>query len=200
MKTQRLAKLNGIFRNNDMIVKSNILKKNGFCSKDMTALMEEGYIERVRPGYYIWKKSNLEIDDIVLANRIIAGSVVCLFSAADIYRLSTVIPQSANLAILAVGKLPIIPAHPPIVLYKMKRNLFEIGIVNIRYKGKEIRIYDKERIVCDFVRLRNRIGTDVAIEVLRNYLNDSADIQKLTGYAKAMRINKVIQTYLEAML
>ena len=200
MNEQRMSRLKSIFRNNDMIVKSGMLKKNKFCSKDIAGLVQDGYIRRVRPGYYVWSKSNTEIDDVVLANRIIKNSVVCLFSAAEIYNLSDVIPNSVYLAVPAVGKLPVLPQYPPIFLYKMNQKLFEIGIIVIRYHDKEIRIYDRERIVCDYIRLRNKVGNEVAIEVLRKYLKESANIQKLMEYAKKMRINKIIHTYLEAMM
>ncbi len=200
MKEQRIAKLKSIFQNNDMIVKSEILKKNKFCSKDITGLVKNGYIQRVRPGYYIWSRSDAKIDDIVLANRIIHNSVVSLFSAAEIYNLTDVIPSSVFLAVLAVGKLPILPQYPLITLNKMSKKLFEIGIVEIHYHDKGIRIYNRERIVCDFIRLRNKVGNDIAIGVLKNYLKDSPDIQKLMEYAKMMRINKLVRTYLEAIL
>jgi predicted transcriptional regulator of viral defense system len=199
MKEQRIAKLRSIFQINDMIVKSETLKKNNFCSKDIIGLVNNGYIQRVRPGYYIWSRSDEKIDDIVLANRIIHNSVVCLFSAAEIYDLSDIIPNSVYLAVLAVGKLPILPQYPPITLYKMSKNLFELGIVEVLYHDRRIRIYDRERIVCDFIRLRSKVGNDVAIGVLKNYLKDSANIQKLLEYAQIMRINKVVRTYLEAM-
>lgn len=200
MKEQRIAKLKSIFQNNDMIVKSEILKKNKFCSKDIIGLVKDGYIQRVRPGYYIWSRSDTKIDDVVLANRIIHNSVVCLFSAAEIYNLTDIIPNTVYLSVLAVGKLPILPQYPPITLYKMSKNLFEIGIIEIQYRDRKVRIYNKERIVCDFIRLRNKVGNDIAIEVLKNYLKESPDIQKLLEYANIMRINKVVGTYLEAII
>ena len=69
------------------------------------------------------------------------------------------------------------------------------------YNGEEIKIYDIEKSVCDAIRYRNKVGTDVTNEVLRNYLKRrDRNLDKLMKYAGNMRIATVLNQYLNMML
>ena len=67
--------------------------------------------------------------------------------------------------------------------------------------GYTVNIYDVEKSVCDAVKYRTKIGIDVSSEILRNYLKRrDRDISKLIDYAKNMRIEKILKTYLDIQL
>jgi len=51
-----------------------------------------------------------------------------------------------------------------------------------------MKIYDRERTVCDFFRMRLQIGKDSAFEVLKNYLSCKKQLQKLSEYAELPQI------------
>ena len=200
MREQKIEKAKILFKNSGMIVKSSALNENKFCSNDIAELISIGFIERVKPGYYILAEALGEISDVELAAAVIPAGVVCLYSAAAYYELTTVNPMSVNIALPNVGKLPILPEHPPVELFKIRRPMFEIGITEVDMTYGKMRIYDKERVVCDFIRLRHQLGEDVALEVLRSYMSGSKNIQKLYEYAEKMRIKRVIRPYVEALL
>ena len=66
---------------------------------------------------------------------------------------------------------------------------------------KGVKIYDKERSVCDAIRHRKKIGTDLAGEIMRNYLlSKDKNITKLIQYAKQLKIGTVVNQYLESIL
>lgn len=200
MREQKINKAKILFTNNNMVVKSSILNANKFCSKDIAELINISLIERVKPGYYIWSEAFGEISDVELAAAVIPAGVICLYSAAVYYEFTTVNPMSVNIALPNVGKLPILPNHPPIELFKIRRPMFEIGITEVDMTYGKMRIYDKERVVCDFVRLRHQLGEDISLEVLRSYMSGTKNIQKLYEYAEKMRIKSVIRPYVEALL
>jgi hypothetical protein len=50
-------------------------------------------------------------------------------------------------------------------------------------------------------RYRNKLGEDLALEGLRNYLNrKDADIAKLREYASICRVETIIMPYLKALV
>jgi predicted transcriptional regulator of viral defense system len=200
MREKKIEKAKVLFENNEMIVKSSILNENKFCSNDIAELVRVGFIQRIKPGYFIWSEALNDISDIELAAAVLPAGVVCLYSAAAYYELTTVNPMSVNIALPNVGKPPVLPEHPPVELFKIRRPMFEIGITEVDMAYGKMRIYDKERVVCDFIRLRHQLGEDVALEVLRNYMNGAKNIQKLYEYAEKMRIKSVIRPYVEALL
>lgn len=62
-------------------------------------------------------------------------------------------------------------------------------------------MYDLEKTVCDVMRLRNKIGLDIAKEVMRNYLTrKDRDLVKLLQYARILRVESTAKTYLQILL
>ena len=67
---------------------------------------------------------------------------------------------------------------------RMQDDLYEVGITTMEYNGTIIRIYDKERLLIDLVRNKNKMGYDLYKEIISNYRNlaDSIDIRKVEKY------------------
>ena len=64
-----------------------------------------------------------------------------------------------------------------------------------------IKLYDIEKTVCDIMRLRNKIGIDIANEVLKNYLKrPNRNIAKLNEYARQLHISTVLSNFLTILL
>lgn len=82
----------------------------------------------------------------------------------------------------------------------MGEEYLSFGVIAQKAPNYTVRIYDQERTVCDFFRLRLQLGEDVALEVLKCYMAGKKNIQKLYGYAKALRIQNVLAPYVEALL
>lgn len=67
---------------------------------------------------------------------------------------------------------------------RMQDKLYELGITTMEYNGTIIRIYDKERLLLELVRNKNKMGYDLYKEIISNYRNiiDSIDIRKIEKY------------------
>jgi hypothetical protein len=64
--------------------------------------------------------------------------------------------------------------------------------------GFDVSIYNRERCVCDAIKYRNKIGTDVMAEILNSYLSsDGINIDLLCRYAKELRVYSSLKKYLE---
>ena len=150
--------------------------------------VEKGAIIRVRRGIYALNEGLVK--PMVDVERVVPGGVLCMYSAWSYYALTTQIPLSYCIAIERSRKV-VLPNYPPIELFFLSSNVFELGVSEAEIEGFKVKIYDLEKSVCDAVKYRNKIGIDVSSEILRNYLlRKDCDITKLYSYANLMRIGK----------
>jgi predicted transcriptional regulator of viral defense system len=162
-------------------------------------LIDAGIVERIKQGVYHY--GNASPDDTVIdVEKVIPGGVLCLYSAWAYYGLTVQIPQSFNVAIEKSRKISL-PDYPLITLYYWKQEYYELGIITQKISGYTIKIYDEEKSVCDAIRYRTKIGMETTAEILKIYLKKKdRNLTKLIGYAKKMRIEKTLKTYLEIQL
>ena len=161
-------------------------------------MVESGKIERLKRGVY--SLQNKMSDVMIDVDKIVPNGVLCMFSAWFHYQITTQIPQSFNIAIEKNRKV-VTPDYPPITLYYWKKNYQELGVVSQNINGYMVNIYDLEKSVCDAVKFRNKIGIETTAEIIRNYLvHKERNFIKLMHYAKIMRIEKTMKSYIEIQL
>ncbi len=62
-------------------------------------------------------------------------------------------------------------------------------------------IFDVEKTVVDIIYYRNKVGIEETSEVLKNYLKrENRQIDRLYAYAKLLRCENVVRTYLEVLV
>jgi predicted transcriptional regulator of viral defense system len=132
--------------------------------------------------------------------RAYSKSVICLTSALSFYELTTYNPQEISIALPHNYRAPQM-THPPLRTYFFHERFYGWGITTIKRKYGEIRIYEPEKTICDAFRYRNKLGEDLALEALRNYLNHGKpDIGKLIEYARLSQTKTVMTPYLRALV
>ena len=62
-----------------------------------------------------------------------------------------------------------------------------------------MKIYSAAKTVADCFKFRNKIGVDVVIEALRDYLRKRLPEKDLWQYAEVCRVRNVMYPYLEAL-
>jgi len=179
------------------------LRDAGFHPRDIRKLMDADAIEKVKPGLYkIWEsvddsQVNPGFIDLCKGNSRI---IICLISAIEYHGLSTVNPSKIYAALPRDEKAPKI-TNQPVKFYRWKGDMYEQGIDKIKTKSGIVKIYDKEKTVCDMFRYRDKLGEDIAFEALKNYLNlKEADLNKLRNYSEKLRIKTVLQPYIKAIV
>jgi len=199
MTTAKTALFNEILTTNNGIVKTETLNKNGFSSRNIQWLLNEGLIVRIKQGLYLGKQD--DVYDIELAAKLIPNGVLCLFTAIEHYELATVNPSEISIALPRGVKCPILPNNLFIKIHHMTNSHFEAGISEAEVNGTIVRMYDAEKTVCDCFKYDNEVEKNIALEVLKNYIaGGGRNIQKLLEYAKLLGKKKVIYPYVEALV
>lgn len=183
---------------NEFVTTSNAKSKSRYTYYKILEKTKQGELLRIRRGVYA--KPEQLANTMIDIETIVPGGILCLFSAWNVYNLTTVIPQSFDIAIKR-GRKVTLPDYPEISLHRFSDNILHLGETAKVVGGIEIRIYDVERCVCDAVKFRNKVGQDVCKEIVSNYLNDRRrNISKLTRYADILRVKNTMEKYLEIML
>lgn len=166
--------------------------------EEMLRWVKYGVLIKLRRGKYI--ENNRLASAMIDLEKVIPGGVLCLYSAWFYYNLTTQIPIEFNVALHKNIKMAL-PNYPPIGLSRWSGITLELGITTKNIDGYNIKIYDIEKSVCDAIKFRNKIGIDVMSEILRNYLRrEDCNLNKLTNYAKQLRVYSSLKKYLEIEL
>jgi predicted transcriptional regulator of viral defense system len=200
MTVARIQKLEGLFKAEGPILRSANLRSAKFCSKDITELIKAGQISQVRRGYYVWGPFTETLNDMEVVASLIPEGIVSFFSAAQYHDLTTVIPQSIEITLPSSMRTPVLPENLHVTIHKSANHIYPVGIEIVRVDNHTLKVYDRERTVCDFIRNRLKIGKDVALEVLKNYMSGKKNLQKLYEYAKLLQVEGVINPYVEVLV
>lgn len=78
---------------------------------------------------------------------------------------------------------------------------FTEGIEEYDIEGSKVRIYNPAKTVADCFKYRNKIGIDVAVEALKDCLNQKkCTMDDLWHYGKICRVHNVMKPYVEALI
>lgn len=87
-------------------------------------------------------------------------------------------------------------------IYYIKKELHELGVETIKSShGNPIRTYDVERTICDLIRSRSRIDVQILNDALKRFVKlKSADHSTLLEYARKLKVETVLKSYLEVLI
>lgn len=162
----------------------------------LSKMMDSKEIEKVKKGVYRHLSFG-HAHEWEELHKYYPQAVLCLFSAWQYYGLTTTVPYQHHLAFAHKANPPKIN-YPPVKCYFWSDNQLWLGLIQ---QENGMRIYDKEKSVCDAVKFRNKVGEEIMYEVLKNYVHvKDRNIEKLMLYAKQMRIEKIITPMLKPLL
>ena len=195
MDTQNLIKL--FTQHNGYLTKSQLPRR--MLYEKLRELISKGQVTRLKNGlFYMEQAANGQ--EIVSVGNIVPEGVLCLYSAWFIYQLSVQIPQAYHIAIEKSRKVTL-PDYPFIELHYWKREYQELGVSLQKIDGVDVKIYDVHKSVCDAVKFRSKVGMETTAEILRNYLKrKDRNISRLMAYARQMRVENIMKTYMEIQL
>ena len=89
---------------------------------------------------------------------------------------------------------------PDLKVHYVRKDLYEIGAAETESPlGNKIRLYDKERCICDLIRSRKDVDMQLYTEALKKYFNNHPNMRKLLKYGKQFGIEDKIRTYSEVL-
>ena len=79
-------------------------------------------------------------------------------------------------------------------VFYVSDDIYDLGIVEIETpNGNKVRVYDKERCICDIIRSKGRMDSEQVKKTIKQYMQSrDKDIVKLSEYSKKIGINKKV--------
>ena len=175
------------------------LRSAGFQTRDIAKLCEQGSLEKVKAGLYKLSSSDVT-SGYVDVSKAIPEAVIAVASALSFHELTTFNPSKVHIAIPHDAK-PKEINFPPVEVYYFRKAQYEPGIEHVEIQGHSVKVYNREKTVCDIFRYRNKLGEDMALEGLQNYLNRlDSNLNELSKYMKICRVRTVMEPYVKAMV
>ncbi len=195
-------KIKNIFEKNNGYARTKDIIEADIHSSHLYKLQDKGEIIRIKRGLYRWNddefNSNTELIEVI---NIVPNGVICLLSALSYYDLTTTNPWEYYIAIHRNQHRPKLPEYPPISIFYFADKQYNTGIEDVDISGSMVKIYNKEKTICDCIRLRNKVGTDVIKEAMQNYLKKKEmNISKLLEYAEITGAKNIVKRYLEVLV
>jgi predicted transcriptional regulator of viral defense system len=155
-------------------------------------------LERVGSGRYGIVNPNVtEQHELVVASTAVPSGVICLLSALRFHNIGTQLPHQVWISVRRGARVPRL-SFPLLRTVRVSPAMFELGIETHRLEGHPVRVYSLARTVADCFRFRNTIGLDVALEALKEaWRSRRLKMDELNRVAKQLRVNRVMQPYLE---
>ena len=183
-----------IFNSYGGMMRTGELSREKIYYADIRWLIREGYIEKVRTGYYQWIK-NADPSELSTLVRLFPDAILCMDTALRFYGYSDRTPAQWHIAVSKdSNKTRFHIDYPFVKPYFVEPSLLEFGFASCVMEGVSVRIVDKERMICDCLRYRNKMDREIFNKAIRSYIADpEKKIPNLMEYAKKLRVTKPIR-------
>lgn len=192
-------KLEELIIEKDGLIITKEVERLGIPRYYLTLFTREGRLERVAQGVYLTLDA---FDDEmyrlqVRSKRIIFSHETALYlqglTDRDPLEWSVTVPRGYNATNLR---------DEGIKVYTVKNENFEMGITELRTSfGRPVKVYDKERTICDIIRNRNNMDIAILNEAIKRYIeSEYRNIPQLLRYAKELDVQNIIRNYMEILL
>lgn len=181
-----------IFDKYDGMMRTTQLAEEKIFYPQREKLIADGYVEKIRRGYYQWIDPD-DFSEVRTVIHLFPDAILCMDTALRYYGYSDRTPSNWHLAVSKdSGKSRFKIDYPFVKPYYMEPAVLELGLITGTMDGHAIRIYDKERLICDCLRYRNKMDKEVFNKAIRKYITDpKKSIPKLMEYAGPLRVKKL---------
>lgn len=173
---------------NGGIIKTNQITSLGVDYRRILAWVKDGTLERVKSGYYSFGFKDRTEEDLILG--LFSDGVLCLDSALYYYHYIDQKPYAWHLAVdKNTSKSRFKMEYPVIMPYYTEPDVLKIGVTEIPFAGSSMKIYTKERMMCDCLKYEEKLERDVFKRALLAYIADGTkDIAQLLKIARERKV------------
>ncbi len=181
-----------IFSHYGGMMRTKELEKEGIRYRNVQKLMNAGYVEKIRYGYYQWVDPE-DFSEVGTVIRLFPDAILCMDTALRHYGYSDRTPVFWHLAVSKdSGKSRFQIDYPFVKPYYVEPAILELGVTTDQMNGHTVHIYDKDRLICDCLRYRNKMDREIFNKAIQSYIADpEKSIPKLLEYAGPLRVKKI---------
>ena len=171
----------------------------GFSRGNIKYLVDKGMIEKSSRGIYILPEV-WEDEIFNLQNRFKRG-IYSHETALFLWDLTDRTPNRYHMTFPMNYNLTN-PKKENIRCVQCKKEIYDLGIEEVTTPGGNIvRVYSVERTLCDILKTHSHVDIQVVTEAFKRYAaNSNKNIPVLSEYAKLLKVETKLRSYLEVLL
>ena len=156
-------------------------------------------LEKVSQGVYV--SANAWVDPLYLLSLRSQQIIFSHETALYLHRLTTREPNEFIVTV-KTGYNPSRLKKDGVKVYTVKEELYELGIITLLTPfGNVVKVYNKERTVCDILRSRTNVEIQSFQEAIKGYLQgNEKNLRLLWKYAKVLKVENLLRQYTEVLL
>lgn len=194
-----LSRIKDVALENNGFIKTSQIEEIGLSRPMIKKLVDRGFLEQVRKGLYAL--ANEITDEYALVQMRNKHAVFSYGTALFILGLSDrtphiydiTIPQGVNISFLK-------KENDNLRCHYVQPDVFDLGITEAKSpQGAMVKVYDKERCICDLIREKNQIDMQLYSQAIKAYFKSKPNHRKLLKYGKVFGIEDQIRTYMEVL-
>lgn len=181
---------------NDGIISTKMVTEFGIPRTYLSELIKKGMLERYKRGIYISTQSN---DDKMYCFQMrFSQATFSHESALFLHQYIEKMPEQPIVTVKTGTNTKNLVNNGARV-HSIRQDLYTLGETEIKTRyGRNVRTYNIERSICDIIRNRSRVDSEIIVSTVKKY-NDSPekDFSRLITYAQELKVAKILNNYLE---
>ena len=187
----KIKNYDSIFNQYGGVMRRCELTKEGISYQILQDLINEGCVEKIKYGYYQWQDEKA-FTEVSVITALFPEAIICDLSAAMYYGYTDRVPGVWHIAVdnkTARNKFKL--DFPQIKPHFINADRLDIGISEGNIDGITVKIYDRERLICDCLRHVNTIDGEIFNTIIQRYVIDkNKDAARLMVYAEKWGVEK----------
>lgn len=200
-KQYQLEQINDLVEQNGGLVKTSEIEALGVDYRRVLSFVEEGYLIRVKNGYYTTKYFECTEDQWIY-KLFGQDGILTMETALYVYGYLKDRPYKWSIAINKnTSKSRFNIDYPIVDPYYTEPEVMELGVTETDFAGGKMKIYTKERLICDFLKYQEKVDReDFKKGVWAYIMDEDKDVAKLMEFAKERKVLKKVQSMIGVWL
>lgn len=188
-----LKLINKIITKNSGVAKTSEFMKFGITAANVAKLCKDGVLIRVKHGYYQFA-SQVELNEEKIIYNLFADGILCMDTALFYYGYSDRTPLEWTIAFnRTVSRSRFKINYFNLKPYYIDDKYLNIGVTHTDINGVKMKIYDRERVICDCFKYKNKMDVEIFNKAINAYvIDDKKNFGTLSEYAKEMHVYKKV--------
>ena len=199
VKGNPIEKIQGIVKEQNGLLLTSDLLRYGIPRTYLSILEKKGYVQRISRGIY--SAAGYLVDEMFAVQARYKGALFSHETAAYLLDLTDRTPLFYSVTVPSGYNAASLRSKGAKVFF-VKRDLYLLGMVTVKSPhGNDIKTFNFERTICDVIRSRNQLDTQLVNEALKRYVKRrDKNLDLLYHYARRFRIQKIVREYIEILL
>ncbi len=177
------------------LVQTSEILELGIDYRRILQFVEEGYLIRVKSGYYKTKYFEFGSEEELIL-RLFPDAVLTMETALYYYGYLQQRPYVWHLAITKnCSKSRFKIDYPNVQPYYTENEVLTRGVKELPFAGGTMQIYTKERLVCDCLKYQEKMDREDFKKALLTYIQDEEkDVAALMEFARERKVLGKVQS------